>query len=351
MEVDQRGYDHGPVNSTWQNHVVAPCRHIRSKQAARDVDHVPVLDIFWSYRLTVNSRPKVNRLGKLFTIDYARQMNIARAAVVTYSARLHNRLVHSRRAIKRVYARFIGKPGHGHGCLAVLQRDQHFIVIELAVVAADELILKIDDPFAGSCQFADKRETHLAVPANFLRLVRDALVGIGNLDHISGRKSYCSMRSWRIRQRRQRALAAAARQRGTNQKSENPENDSGVVNIAMNRLGACRSSILGKIFSGLHHAAYVLGAIAARQDKCVELSPRRQMGVSLNVRAGSVSPESTDKSRIRRYLRWGCPCGVDVGRGVAVGVGVGVAVALGVGVGVALGVGDGGGSPLTSGCG
>jgi hypothetical protein len=33
-------------------------------------------------------------------------------------------------------------------------------------------------------------------------LIRDGLVGIGSLDHISGRKSYRCFRTWRIRQRR-----------------------------------------------------------------------------------------------------------------------------------------------------
>ena len=125
------------------------------------------------------ARPKINGLRALFSVDYASQMNIARASIVTHSARFHNRLVHSRRAIKSVYARLIGKSGHGHGCRAVLQRDQHFVVIKLAFIAADELMLKIDNPLAGSRDFADKRQTHLAVPANFLRLIRDGLVGIG----------------------------------------------------------------------------------------------------------------------------------------------------------------------------
>src|SRR5882724_12725539 len=119
-------------------------RHVNSKQAARDVNHVPVLDIFWFSRRAANSRPKVNGLGTLFSVDYASQMNIAGAAVVTYSARLHNRLVNSRRPIKTYYARLIGKSGHGHGCRAVFQRDQHFAIFKLPFVAADELMLKID---------------------------------------------------------------------------------------------------------------------------------------------------------------------------------------------------------------
>src|SRR5438876_11133798 len=79
---------------------------------------------------------------------------------------------------------------HDAACHAVLQLDQHFAVFKLRFVAADKLMLKIDNPLAGSRDFADERQTHLAVPANFLRLIRDALIGIGNLDHISGRKSY-----------------------------------------------------------------------------------------------------------------------------------------------------------------
>src|SRR5438874_10661211 len=179
---------------------VAPGRHVNSKQAARDVNHVPILDIFWSYWLTVNGRPKVNGLTKLFAVNYASQMNIARTPIVTYSAGYHNRLVHSRRAIKIERARSVGKSRHDHGCQAVLQRDQHFVVFKLSFVAADEFILKIDNPLASRRDFPDKRQTHRAVPANFLRLVRDALVGIGNLDRISGRKSYRCPGTWRIGQ-------------------------------------------------------------------------------------------------------------------------------------------------------
>ena len=109
-------------------------------------------------------------------------MNTAGASIVTHSARFHNRLVHSRRAIERVYARFIGKSGHGHGCRAVLQCDQHFAVFKLPFIAADEFMLKIDNSLAGSRDLADERQTHLAVSANFLRLIRDTLVGIGDLD-------------------------------------------------------------------------------------------------------------------------------------------------------------------------
>src|SRR5438552_11474977 len=128
---------------------VAPGRHVNSKQAARDVNHVPILDIFWSYRLTVNGRPKVNGLTKLFAVNYASQMNIARTPIVTYSAGYHHRLVHSRRAIKIERARSIGKSGHEHGCQAVLQRDQHIVVFKLSFVASYELTFKINRSLAG----------------------------------------------------------------------------------------------------------------------------------------------------------------------------------------------------------
>src|SRR5947199_8940025 len=109
MQVDQPGYGRGPVNSTWQNHAVAPQRHIRSKQAAREVDHVSVLNIFWVGRLATNIRPKINRLRALHSVDYASEMNIAQASIITHSARLHNCLVHSRRAINRNFARINGE--------------------------------------------------------------------------------------------------------------------------------------------------------------------------------------------------------------------------------------------------
>src|SRR5262249_4770222 len=132
-------------------------RPSKSKQAARDVDYVAVLDIFWFRWLAANTRPKINPLGKLFAIDYTRQMNIARASVVTHSACFHNRLVHRRRTVKRVCARFIGKSGNGRVSRAVLQRYQRFGVLKLAVVSADYFILKIDNPLAGCRAFADKR--------------------------------------------------------------------------------------------------------------------------------------------------------------------------------------------------
>src|SRR5438105_1655374 len=179
-----------------------PAGYLTSKPAARDIDHVPVLDILWFRRRAVNSWPKINGLGALFPVDYASQMNIAGASVVTHSARFHNRLVNSRRPIKSYSARSVGKSGHGHGCRAVLQRDQHFAVFKLPFVAADEFMLKIDNSLTGSRDFANERQTHLAVSANFLRLIWNAFVGIGNLDHISGREPYRCFRTWRIRQRR-----------------------------------------------------------------------------------------------------------------------------------------------------
>src|SRR6266404_4201876 len=136
---------------------VAPGRHVNSKQAARDVNHVPILDIFWSYWLTVNGRPKVNRLGTLYPIDYASQMNTACASIVTHSTGAHNRLVYSSRAIKIDRAGFVDKSRHDYRCPAVLQRDQHFVVFKLPFVAARDFMLKIDNPLAGRRDFADKR--------------------------------------------------------------------------------------------------------------------------------------------------------------------------------------------------
>src|SRR5262249_3786450 len=155
-------------------------------------------------------------LRMLYPIDYASEVNIAWASIVAYPAGLHDRLVHRGRAVKTDRTRFVGKSGHGHGCHAVLQRDQHFVVFELPFVAADELILKIDYPLVGGRDFADKRETHLAVSANFLRLVGDALVSIGNFDHISGSKSHSGPGPWRVRQRRGRAPATAPHRRPQN---------------------------------------------------------------------------------------------------------------------------------------
>src|SRR4026208_1057873 len=58
--------------------------HLKSKQAARDVDHVPVLDIFWIDRFAANGGSKVNGLGALFSIDYASQMNIAPPSIIAW---------------------------------------------------------------------------------------------------------------------------------------------------------------------------------------------------------------------------------------------------------------------------
>src|SRR4029450_1132125 len=174
--------------------------HLKLEPAARDVDHVPVLDICWSGSLAANRRPKVNCLGTLYPIDYASQVNTARASVVTHSAGAHDRLVHSGRAIKSDWARSVGKSGYDHSCPAVLQRDQHFVVFKLAFIVADKFMLKIDLPLARPRALADTRQPHLAVSAHFLRLVRDGLVRIGNLDHISGREPYSCVRTGRIRQ-------------------------------------------------------------------------------------------------------------------------------------------------------
>src|SRR2546430_8509563 len=128
---------------------VAPCRHSSSKQTSRNVDHVAVLDIRWLCRLAANSRPKVNGLTALYPVDYASQMNIAGAAIVTHTTRLHNRLVHRRRAIERVCSRLIGKSCYGHSCHAVLQGHQHFVAFKRPFIAAEELMLKIAHPLAG----------------------------------------------------------------------------------------------------------------------------------------------------------------------------------------------------------
>src|SRR6266516_1366668 len=170
--------------------------------AVSDVDHVPVLDIFRFCRVAANGRFKAKGLGALFSVDYASQVNIAQASIVTHSTSFHNRLVHSRRAIKLEFGGFINKSGHDHACRTTLQCDQHSARFKLRFVEADELILKINDPLAGSRHLADEWQTHLAVPANFLRLIRNGLVGIGNLERISGREPYHCFRTWRIRQRR-----------------------------------------------------------------------------------------------------------------------------------------------------
>src|SRR4030095_15264507 len=137
-------------------------------------------------------------------------MNIAKASKVTHSALLHNRLVHSRWAIKFNFARVTGKPRDDHSCRAVFQGDQHIRVIEVLVIAADELILKIDHPFSRSLYFTDQRQTYFAVAANFFCLVQIGVFGERNLDRISRGKSYSSVRTWWIRQRRPLRLASSA---------------------------------------------------------------------------------------------------------------------------------------------
>src|SRR6266566_4331324 len=118
-----------------------PAGTSKSKPAARNVDHVPVLDIFWYRRVAANGRFKVKGLGALFSVDYASQMNIAQAPIVTRSTRFHNRLEHSRRAIKRQFARFSGKSGDGHTYNTALQCDHQIAVFKFVFVEADELIL------------------------------------------------------------------------------------------------------------------------------------------------------------------------------------------------------------------
>src|SRR5439155_21075638 len=97
-------------------------------------------------------------------------------------------------------------------------------------------MLKIDNSLSGSRYFADERQTYLAVSANFLRLIRGGLVGIGSLDHISGREPHRRSRTRRIRQRRNGGLAATARQRGTTRKSANGESGSRIANGTRYRL-------------------------------------------------------------------------------------------------------------------
>src|SRR5882724_4853301 len=137
---------------------VAPCRHVRSKQAARDVDHVPVLNIFWVSRLATNIRPKINRLRALHSVDYASEVNVAEASIVTYPARCHNSLIHSRWAIKRNLARISGESRHDDSGQTVLQCDQHLGIIKVLVVAARELMLEITNPFAGSGHLSKVRQ-------------------------------------------------------------------------------------------------------------------------------------------------------------------------------------------------
>src|SRR4030095_9538378 len=92
-----------------------------SEPAARDVDPVSVLDIFWIDRFTVNGGSKVNGFGSLFSVNYACQVNIAQASIVTHPARFHDRLVHRRWAIKINFTRLISKSGYDHGRRTTLQ--------------------------------------------------------------------------------------------------------------------------------------------------------------------------------------------------------------------------------------
>src|SRR6267378_2461313 len=134
---------------------VAPCRHVRLKQAARDVDHVPVLNIFWVGRLATNIRPKINGFSKLYSVDYASEVNVAEASIVSYPARCHNSLIHSRWAIKRNLARISGESRHDDGGQAVVHCDQHLGIIKIVVVAVDQFTLQIDNPPASCRDFTE----------------------------------------------------------------------------------------------------------------------------------------------------------------------------------------------------
>ena len=94
-----------------------------------------------------------------------------------------------------------------------LQCDQNLGIIEAPFIAAHELMLKIDDPFTSSLYFTDQRQTNLAVPANFFRLVQIGVFGKGNLDRISGGEPYSSVWAWWIRQRRWGRLTSSAGER------------------------------------------------------------------------------------------------------------------------------------------
>ena len=76
------GYGPGEFDMAKSCLQVAPCPHLKSKEAARDVNYVPVLNIFWFRWVAVNGRLKVKGLGALFTVDYASEMNIIRAPIV-----------------------------------------------------------------------------------------------------------------------------------------------------------------------------------------------------------------------------------------------------------------------------
>ena len=64
--------------------------------------------------------------------------------------------------------------------------------------------------FPAACSFTDHRQTYFAVAANFLCLVQIGVFGERNLDRISGGKSYSSVRTWWVRQRRPLRLASSA---------------------------------------------------------------------------------------------------------------------------------------------
>ena len=97
----------------------------------------------------MNTGPKINGFSKLYPVDDASQMNIARASVVTHPTRCHDRLIHGRRAIKRDCARSIGESRHDHGAQTGVQRDQYLGIVEVLVVALGQLMLEIDNPLAG----------------------------------------------------------------------------------------------------------------------------------------------------------------------------------------------------------
>src|SRR5437016_5621343 len=92
-------------------------------------------------------------------------MNIAEASIITHSARLHNRLIHSRRASKRTFARISDASRYDHGCRTVLQRAQHLGAMALIFVAADKLSLAVDDPLTGSGHVPKRRQADLPVSA------------------------------------------------------------------------------------------------------------------------------------------------------------------------------------------
>src|SRR5512133_1652409 len=100
VAANQRGYVYGHREFDMARSCGRALPHLKSKQAARDVDHVSVLDIFWVDRVASNAWPKINRLRSLNSVDYASEMNVAEASIISYSARLHNCLVNGRWALK-----------------------------------------------------------------------------------------------------------------------------------------------------------------------------------------------------------------------------------------------------------